>query len=599
MTAASPAADTGELVAMSLGVGGSVLDTDHLVSFEIWHGANRIPRARVTLNDGQPDDGKFPLSEGDKLIPGVTITLGAGYAGQSTTLFTGVIVGQSIAIAPGAPARLVLDCADILLKMTLSRSSVISEQTSDADLISALVSASGGSVGKNSAGTAPHASFVQAHASDWDVMLMRAEANGCVAIVDAGKVDIVLPSDAAATPVLKLDYGDAIVSLDLAIEATDQLTGSAITTDAWDYSTQALATATPGSASVTVPGNLTSSTLAKVFGVSTAAQRTGASMPEALLTDWATGALIRRELSQVRGSVQFQGSALVKPGTLVALGNVGERFNGNAWVGAVRHHVGDGDWQTTVEIGLPPQGFAAREPSVADAEAGGLLPPLRGLQTGKVVKIDSDPDGQFRVQVKLPLFDADNPIWARLASFYASSGFGALFVPEIDDEVLLGFMNEDPTNPVILGSVYSSGRKPTYPPDDKNTTKAIVTKSKMELNFNDPDVVLKISTPGGRIVTLDDKTGTVSIVDPNKNKITMTSSSVDIESAAALNMSSKGAMTISAGAGLTITAKAACDISGMTVSATGKTDLKLASNAMGSLKTAAILEINGALVKIN
>ena len=53
----------------------------------------------------------------------------------------------------------------------------------------------------------------------------------------------------------------------------------------------------------------------------------------------------------------------------------------------------------------------------------------------------------------MPLIEGDSGVWARLSGFYASKTFGSVFYPEIGDEVILGFMDQDPANPIILASV--------------------------------------------------------------------------------------------------------------------------------------------------
>ncbi|WP_459613983.1 phage baseplate assembly protein V [Dickeya oryzae] len=58
-------------------------------------------------------------------------------------------------------------------------------------------------------------------------------------------------------------------------------------------------------------------------------------------------------------------------------------------------------------------------------------------------------------------------LWARLASYYASSGIGAQFMPEVGDEVILGYFNNNPSDPVILGSLYSSKNPPPVTPEAK------------------------------------------------------------------------------------------------------------------------------------
>ena len=52
-----------------------------------------------------------------------------------------------------------------------------------------------------------------------------------------------------------------------------------------------------------------------------------------------------------------------------------------------------------------------------------------------------DPDSQFRILVSVPLFDPNGEgIWARLTNFYSTNGAGIFFLPEVGDEVVLGFL---------------------------------------------------------------------------------------------------------------------------------------------------------------
>ena len=106
-------------------------------------------------------------------------------------------------------------------------------------------------------------------------------------------------------------------------------------------------------------------------------------------------------------------------------------MNGNALITKVVHTVAEGEWKTTIGFGLSPDYFA-NQPDVDSPSASGLLPAIHGLQNGKVKKIDTDPDGQTRVLVDVPVIEASGEgIWARLANFYATSGKGAFFMPEI------------------------------------------------------------------------------------------------------------------------------------------------------------------------
>lgn len=598
MSAASPSLHTGEPVRIEISSDGRDVDIEALVSVETWSEANRIPRARLVLTDAQRDSKDFPISESETFVPGAKISIAAGYGSERTVIHSGIVIRHSLRLAPGGSPELEIETADPLLKMTLVRSSAVALQKSDKDLIAALVRASGGSMGTNAAAATPAEAIVQYHSSDWDLMLLRAEASGCVVLVEDSGVDIVSPAE-SASPVLLLEYGDSIVSFDATIDASAPFAGGAVKSGSWSYSKQKFVEGAAGRVEVVTPGNLDAAALAGVFGLSLVRQQSGAYIPDAQLADWSTGRLMRSKLAAVQGTVQFQGSALVGPGKFVTLQGLGARFDGDAFVSAVTHRIRDGRWQTVATLGMGAETFAKQSSDVAAAPASGLAPPIRGLHIGQVKQVAQDPSGDHRVLVTLPLAESTNGIWARLGQFYASKAFGAVFFPEIGDEVVLGFMDEDPANPVILGSLYSSTRAPAYPPNDANDRKAIVTRSKMEITFDDKDVIFEITTPKGRKLKLDDKAGEVKVTDPFGNSILMDQAKVDIVSGKAMNLSSKTDMTIAAGTNLTVSAKSKYDLSALQVSETAKASLSIASSGTGELKVSGPLTISGALVKIN
>jgi Rhs element Vgr protein len=525
------------------------------------------------------------------------VVIEAGYGNETKAIHSGTIVRHSLRVVPRASPQLIVETADLLVGLTASRNSVLTSKASDSDVIAKLIKAGGGTVGTNKASTAPHETFVQYHATDWDLILMRAEASGCLVLVDAGKADIVMPTS-NDEPVLDLGYGDTIVSLEAMIDAVPEYADGAVKGRSWSYANQKLTEASASSASVQVPGNLKPATLAGVLDVATAMEQSAALLDQATLQDWSTARLIRAKLAQLQGSVRFQGSALVKPGKFVKLDGLGDRFNGKAFVSGVRHVLRDGDWTTIAQLGMAPESFAS-EREVASPPAAGLTPPIRGLHTGVVKQVDEDPTGDHRVLVTMPLIEGDSGVWARLSGFYASKTFGSVFYPEIGDEVILGFMDQDPANPIILGSVYSSARAPAYPPNKQNDKKAIVTRSKMEITFDDKDVILQIKTPGGRIFTLDDKAKEIRLVDPFNNRMLMSQSKVELFSSADMVLEATKNMTIKAGLKMDVSAGTEYALKSPQIKVDA--DLKYAINAgaTGEVKAGGMLTVQAALVKIN
>ncbi len=88
-----------------------------------------------------------------------------------------------------------------------------------------------------------------------------------------------------------------------------------------------------------------------------------------------------------------------------------------------------------------------------------LVPMLHGgSYLAKVVSVN-DPEGISRVQIRLLSFDGsdeqDAEIWARVAVPFAGNNRGAFFIPDVDDEVLVSFVNGDPRQPIVIGGLWS------------------------------------------------------------------------------------------------------------------------------------------------
>ena len=558
-----------------------------------------MPKATLVLFDGDPAEETFPISETKSLIPGVKLEIAIGYDNINTLIFTGVIVRQGLEITENEGSKLIVEAADNALKMTLARNNTIFQNITDSALIEKLIGNSG--LAKSVTSTSSEQPvIVQYYCSDWDLMVIRAELNGMLVMVDAGTVTVAPPKTSTA-PVLTVTYGDSILDFRGDMDAATQFAPSAIQSFAWDPATQALAKSGTASSSVSEPGNISSATLAKVFNVSPYPQQSGAEMAPADLTAWSSADLMKSQLAKIRGHVAFQGSALAKVGGMIALAGVGERFNGNVFVSAVHQSLSDGFWRTTAEFGLSPKWFSATAPEIAAPGASGQLPPVGGLQTGVVQKIDGDPAGEFRVYVTLPLLQAsgDLGVWARLGSFYASNGIGAEFYPEIGDEVVVAFMNDDPRFPAIVGSLYSKGRAPPVPPAAANNQKSIVTKSKLRIDFFEDKKAVEISTPKGQSVRIDDNAGTIVVKDSNKNTATFASGGITLDSGANITLTAKGNINITAQGNLALKAQANVTVDGLQIAQKAQTSFSAEGTAEAKLTASGMLTIQGAMVKIN
>lgn len=599
MSAPSPTQLAGTCVDVKISAGGKPLDSSYqVISVDIWTGVNKLPKARLVIADGSPNEATFPISETTALIPGAALEISLGYDDAAAPVFSGLIYQQGIAVVQNGFSQLVVEAADKAMVLTLARKNAIFENMSDADVMRQLIEQAG--LKADVSTTAPvQPSTVQFYCSDWDLLLMRSQLNGMVLTTANAKITVA-PPDTSAPAVLTLTYGESILDFRGEMDASTQYASSAIQSYAWDPATQAVAVSGRASTTAKAPGNIDSETLAAVFGVKQFVQQTAATLPSDDLTAWSSAELLLSRLAKIRGEVRFQGSALASAGVMVMLAGLGERYNGAAYVSGVHQHVSQGLWTTAIEIGLSPQWFAATAPGITAPGASGQLPAAANLQTGLVLKTDADPDGEFRVQVSLPLLQAGSlGLWARLGSFYASNGVGAEFYPEAGDEVVVAFMNGDPRFPVILGALYSKKNPPPVPPDAKNNQKSIVTRGKLRIDFYEDVGAVEISTPDKQSVRFDDKAGTVTLKDKNGNTVTLADSGVTIDSASKITLTAKTDIVLSAQGSLTLSGTAGVKLAGATIAAKADTSFSAQGAAEAKLTSSGMVTVQGGLVKIN
>ena len=114
-----------------------------------------------------------------------------------------------------------------------------------------------------------------------------------------------------------------------------------------------------------------------------------------------------------------------------------------------------------------------------------VKPKIYGPQTAFVVvpngeEIYIDKHGRVCVQFYWdrlrPANKVDNT-WVRVAQSWAGKGWGAHFWPRGNQEVVVQFLNGDPDNPVITGSLYNGMNVPPYDLPDHSTRSGILTRS--------------------------------------------------------------------------------------------------------------------------
>jgi uncharacterized protein involved in type VI secretion and phage assembly len=196
------------------------------------------------------------------------------------------------------------------------------------------------------------------------------------------------------------------------------------------------------------------------------------------------------------GAVVLRGEANGNPwlgaGADVSVQRVGRRLAGKYRVTSVEHVYGaDRPYVTRFVCG----GKEAAD--LADLLGGGATHGSAGLIVGLVTN-NEDPEHLGRVKVRFPtLSDSDESTWARLATVGGGAARGLQWLPEVGDEVLVGFELDDKTRPMVLGGLWSRKDKPPQPDD--------------AVNGGQTKVRILASRKNHRVVLTDDPTSAVDL----------------------------------------------------------------------------------------
>jgi Rhs element Vgr protein len=569
-------------VTIKLKANGTDYADTSVLSLAIFHAVNTISSAEISLFDGDISKQEYTISGDANFAPGMEMEISIGHGPEVEPLFKGIIVRHQIKSSSKGGTSLHLEIKHKAVKMSHIRKTRHFLDKKDSDIIETLINDSGASPEVDSDFEVEHERMIQYNITDWDFMVLRAEANGKVVFIDEDKVVVGTPKiKSAKEPYAKL--GDNVYEFEAEVETRDQFkAGSAIS---WDHSSQEILDQKAKDASAKAPGEPASSKLAESMGPAEFRLRHPGELGDNELVAWSTGKLLRSSLSKLRGRIQLLGDAKLKVGGTIKLEGFSKTFNGDGFIGAVRHSVSHGIWLSDVELGLDQESHAEKVPTVFEPAASGLLAPMRGLQIGVVKEIKGDPQSFFRVQVKMPTVDdSEDGIWCRVARPDAGASHTVFWQPQVGDEVVLGFLNEDPRHAIVLGSLHNTdANKPPIEGNDEYKKRGIVTPEGLKLTFNDEDISVILETPKGKKITVDEKEGVIRLEDELNNKIEM----------------SKDGILIESGKDIIIKATGDVKVDGVNIEQSAQAQFKAEGTAGIEVSSSANAVLKGAMVQIN
>lgn len=534
-----------------------------------------------------------------------------GKATQKDVLIVGEITSLEPVYPETATPQLIIrgyDKSHRLMRGTKTRTFL---KKKDSDLASTLAQEAGLSA-KVDATSYVYEYVMQLNQTNWEFLLARAQLNGYQIRVDEKNLYFKKPESTSSTPEIPLAYGQDLTSFEPRICSMGQLQKVGAT--GWDPKKKEGILQEVSSVSQNFVGigygSKGSAAAKKAFSqydhYITDHPLTTADEAKAL----AESRLLEAESTFVQATgICPVGDPRIRAGVVVNITNLGTRFSGKYLVTESRHEWANGIYRVYFSV----TGFS--DPTSAHLLASGIqngtdIKRQWGVVPALVTSLD-DPDKEGKVKVKYPWLPKNQgaeieSFWARVAVPSAGNERGMMFLPEVNDEVLVAFEQGDVNRAYIVGALWNGKDKlPKHSGD-------IVQNGKVNQRI--------IRSRTGHTIVLDDTEGKEQIIikdktDKNQIIFNSTEKSITFECEGDLVFKAKGKVTVDSGQDLNLTSKGAMSFdskqkalikamtSELALEASGSTlkgtMVDIAGNTKTSLKGNAMVEIQGGMVKIN
>ena len=529
-------------------------------------------------------------------------------------LIDGEITGIEVKFSNTSEAHIIVRGYDVSHRLHRDRYNRSFVNCTDTDIVRRVAQETRIKIGQLDASGAVHEHVYQENQTNMEFLRERAARIGFELFVQDNKIYFRKPK---STGSLKLEWITDIKSFDVRVTSVEQV--SSVQVNSWDYSQKKLISETVSKEQlVTQTGNGNGSSIAQKFKTKQPSKMIVVDRP----VDTAKEA---RQMAQalcneiggefVNANAKAAGNPKIRPGKVVELKKLGTRYSGKYYITGTCHRYIHGNYTTNFTVrGL-------REGSLLFT-----LPPKTHLQPGQTLLVglvtnNKDPKGWGRVKVKFPTLAMDHEShWARVVGLGAANQRGFYCLPEINDEVLVGFEHGDIHRPYIVGGVWNgkdktvetvadtvkngkvrlrtiktrTGHEIQFVEEDHKKSKAgiyITTKGGHRIDINDSQKFIEIKTAGRHSIRMDDKRTSkkIEIKTSGRNNVILndtrslvsvktrtgqqltfldigmktmlrTTGTINVNGAAAVNIGSGGAVNVNAGGLVNVSAGGAASI---------------------------------------
>jgi len=452
----------------------------------------------------------------------------------------------------------------------------------DSDIAKTVASRNNLEVGQidDSKTTRDHVS--QPNLSDWDFLQGRAKEIGFEVSVSDGKLNFRKPTPSSDAPgegdfhsgnPLQLVFGSDLLEFHPRVSSAEQV--KEVIVRGWDPKTKQaiIGSAAAGASSAALP--MTAASMAEKWGNRkyTTVDRPLSTQGEAEATAKAHAEHIGSAVAEAEGIAR--GNPKLKAGVAVSVAQVAEHFTGSYTLTQTRHVFDTQGYRTHFIVsGRQNRSLLGLVTGASNGNGAGGTSPIYGVVVAIVTNND-DPDQLARVKLKFPwLADEYESDWARITQLGAGPSAGAVFIPEVNDEVLVAFEFGDVRRPYVVGSLYNGKDKPKL-------GDGLVSGGKVKRSGF-------VSRKGHSLVFFDDdgKSGIALISSDKKVRVALKQNGPEI------HIYCEGKVTIESQGDMKIASKA-------NVSIEAGSQLKIKGDGGISVNSSSQVEIKGQLIKLN
>ena len=380
-------------------------------------------------------------------------------------LIEGEITGMEVNFENNNRADIIVRGYDFSHRLHRGRYNRAFENQTDSDIFTQIVEEVGIETGNVDESGEAHEYVFQENQTNMEFLRERAARIGFELFMSDGKMNFCQPK-AEPKGDLALKWGDQIKQFRVRVTSAEQV--NTVKVRAWDYTQKEpiIETATKET-QLTETGNELGSGTSSAFPnlksyEMTVVNKPVASAKEAEIMAQALCDELGGEF--VYADAQAEGNPDIRPGQVISLENMGDRYSGKYYVTDTRHFMEGRVYKTDFSVRGLRSGNLFTTLSTEKR-----LRPSQTLLIGIVTK-NKDPEKLSRVKVKFPtLTEEHESNWARVVAIGAGSNRGFDCLPEINDEVLVGFEHGDIHRPFVIGGLWNGKDAPSESVDDSVT----------------------------------------------------------------------------------------------------------------------------------